>query len=153
MQSFFNNRILAKIVCDVVNLLDKTRKKGKNRKRILCGGVWMDYRDYVEKIRALADETRIQILDIIACEEKNACEILTSFAITQPTLSHHMKILVDAKLVIAMKKGRSYYYQVNQKMIDDICLTTQKFASKIPVTRKAQSRMVLQEPCEDEIFG
>ena len=43
--------------------------------------------------KALADPTRLEIVDMLSCGELCACKILERFQITQPTLSHHMKIL------------------------------------------------------------
>lgn len=49
--------------------------------------------------------------------EKCGCKILDKFNITQPTLSHHMKILVDCGIVNDRKEGKWYYYSLNKKVI------------------------------------
>ena len=53
--------------------------------------------------KALADTNRLMIVDMLSCGEMCACEILEKFNITQPTLSHHMKILCDCGLVSGRK--------------------------------------------------
>lgn len=49
--------------------------------------------------------------------EKCGCKILDKFNITQPTLSHHMKILVDCGIVNDRKEGKRHYYSLNKKVI------------------------------------
>ena len=62
--------------------------------------------------RAIGDENRIQILNILKDGEKNAHNLLTSLQITQPTLSHHMKILCETGLVLGKRVGRWTYYSL-----------------------------------------
>ena len=49
--------------------------------------------------------------------EKCGCKILEAFEITQPTLSHHMKILCDSGLVDAHKEGKWSHYSVNRDVV------------------------------------
>lgn len=70
--------------------------------------------DYNSKIfKALSDSNRLQIIDILSCGEKCACKLLEHFNFTQPTLSHHMKVLIDCGLVRARKEGTWNYYSLN----------------------------------------
>jgi len=71
---------------------------------------------YEEKIglfKALADQSRLEIVDMLSCGELCACMILEKFNITQPTLSHHMKILCDCGIVNKRKEGKWMYYSIN----------------------------------------
>lgn len=71
--------------------------------------------DYNAKIiKALSDANRLKIIDILSCGEKCACDILRFFDFTQPTLSHHMKVLIDCGFVEARKDGAWNYYSINQ---------------------------------------
>ncbi|GAA0068544.1 metalloregulator ArsR/SmtB family transcription factor [Clostridium sardiniense] len=63
--------------------------------------------------KALSDPNRIKIIDILSCGEKCACDILENFNFTQPTLSHHMKVLIECDLVVARKEGTWNYYTLN----------------------------------------
>ncbi|WP_250228668.1 ArsR/SmtB family transcription factor [Anaeropeptidivorans aminofermentans] len=65
--------------------------------------------------KALADTNRLMIVDMLSCGEMCACEILEKFNITQPTLSHHMKILCDCGLVSGRKEGKWTHYSLNEK--------------------------------------
>ncbi len=64
--------------------------------------------------KALSDETRLRILQLLGSSEKElcACDIEEQFSLTQPTISHHMKILRGAGLVSAEKRGAWVYYSV-----------------------------------------
>jgi len=72
----------------------------------------MPYREEVKLFKALADENRLKILEMLRGSEKCACILLEELAITQPTLSHHMKILVDAGLVDYYKEGKWMHYSL-----------------------------------------
>ena len=63
--------------------------------------------------KAFCDENRLTILEMLQSGEKCACVLLERLNITQPTLSHHMKILVDSGIVAARKKGKWTYYSIN----------------------------------------
>lgn len=63
--------------------------------------------------KALSDSNRLQIVDMLSSGEKCACEILECFNFTQPTLSHHMKVLIDCGLVGVRKEGTWSYYSLN----------------------------------------
>lgn len=63
--------------------------------------------------RALGDSNRLQIIQMLAEGEKCGCKLLEKFEITQPTLSHHMKILCECGLVTARREGKWSHYSLN----------------------------------------
>ena len=65
--------------------------------------------------KALADDTRVRIIHILSCGELCACKIQPYFPLSQPTLSHHLTILVDAGLVAARPEGKWVYYSLNEE--------------------------------------
>lgn len=71
------------------------------------------YADFALLFKALADETRLKIIDMLSCGELCACEILKYFNITQPTLSYHMKILTECGIVNAERVGAWMHYSLN----------------------------------------
>ena len=73
----------------------------------------MSYREDVKKIKALADENRLAIMEALQHGEKCGCELLEELQITQPTLSHHMKILADSGLVDYNKDGKWMRYRIS----------------------------------------
>lgn len=79
--------------------------------------------DYNAKvIKALADASRLKIIDILSCGEKCACDILEQFDFTQPTLSHHMKVLAECGLVNCRKEGLWSYYSLNTSNCNKLML-------------------------------
>lgn len=62
--------------------------------------------------KALSDENRLRILQMLRSGEKCACKLLEELNITQPTLSHHMKILCDCGLVRGRRKGKWMHYSM-----------------------------------------
>ena len=77
------------------------------------------YTQHVGLFKALSDPNRLMIVDMLSCGELCACHILIRFKITQPTLSHHMKILCDCGLVKGRKEGKWMYYTLNEEIIQD----------------------------------
>ena len=63
--------------------------------------------------RALSDSNRLQIVQMLSDGEKCACKLLERFEITQPTLSHHMKILCECGLINVRKEGKWSHYSLN----------------------------------------
>ena len=79
--------------------------------------------DYVASaiiFKAMSDETRLKIIDLLSCAELSAYDILEKFDITQPTLSYHMKILAEHSLVNARKDGTWTRYTLNLDLIDSM---------------------------------
>lgn len=72
---------------------------------------------YAQVFKAMGDETRLKIIEMLSCGELCACDILESFEITQPTLSYHMKILTECGLVKCRKEGSWMRYSNNNELI------------------------------------
>lgn len=75
----------------------------------------MGYKEDVKRIKALGDENRLAILELLQEGEKCACVILEELEITQPTLSHHMKILCDSGIVDSYKEGKWMHYSISEE--------------------------------------
>ena len=71
------------------------------------------YINFARVFKAFCDENRLIILEILRSGEKCACVLLEKLEITQPTLSHHMKILVDSGIITARKEGKWMYYSID----------------------------------------
>lgn len=63
--------------------------------------------------KAFCDENRIKILKLLTTGEKCACKLLEEINITQPTMSHHMKILCDSGIVVGRKEGKWTHYSIS----------------------------------------
>jgi len=71
------------------------------------------YENDAKIFKALSDSNRLKILNMLSCGEKCACDILEFFDFTQPTLSHHMKVLIDCGLVKCRKDGVWSHYSLD----------------------------------------
>lgn len=71
------------------------------------------YIEITKVLKALADPKRLRIVDMLSCGELCACRILEEFHITQPTLSHDMKVLIEAGVVNARPEGKWMNYSLN----------------------------------------
>ncbi|MGI6009532.1 MAG: ArsR/SmtB family transcription factor [Methanomethylophilus sp.] len=73
-----------------------------------------------EVFKALSDGNRLKIIEMLAGGETCACRILEEMSITQPTLSHHMKVLQECGLVTVRKEGRWSYYTLSRERLEEI---------------------------------
>ena len=67
--------------------------------------------------KAFCDENRLQILELLRGGEKCACRLLEEMSISQPTLSHHMKILCDSGIVVGRKEEKWMHYRLSPEGI------------------------------------
>lgn len=63
--------------------------------------------------KAMSDTNRLRIIEMLTEGEKCGCNLLEELQVTQPTLSHHMKVLSDCGLVSAYKDGKWQHYSIN----------------------------------------
>lgn len=78
------------------------------------------YLYYVPMMKALSDDTRLTILDLLSCGEMCACHLLEEVKISQSTLSYHMKILLDSGLVKGEKMGAWVRYTLVEDKLADM---------------------------------
>ncbi|HEU5432206.1 MAG TPA: metalloregulator ArsR/SmtB family transcription factor [Thermomicrobiales bacterium] len=74
----------------------------------------------VAAFKALADPTRLDVFRLIAAQEEPicACDVVDRFDVSQPTISHHLKTLRDAGLIVASRRGVWAYYAVDPRARD-----------------------------------
>ncbi len=84
----------------------------------------MDERKTALIFKAFCDENRIRILKMLRSGEMCACKILEELNVTQPTLSHHMKILCDSGIVVGRKDGKWMHYSISVEgvKVASLCL-------------------------------
>ena len=76
------------------------------------------YIDTAKVLKAISDSKRLRIVDMLSCGELCACKILEAFHITQPTLSHDMKVLIEARIVNDRRDGKNIYYSLNKEQLN-----------------------------------
>jgi len=85
----------------------------------------------VDFCKALSDETRQKILEMLQQREMCVSDIVESFNISQPTVSHHLNILKNVGLVESRKEGKLVFYSINQENVDECCgMIVTKFSCK-----------------------
>ena len=71
--------------------------------------------------KALADKTRLRILNLLRAREMCVCEIMIALDLTQPTASHHLRILESVELVEDLRKGKWVFYKIaNHGLVEKI---------------------------------
>lgn len=80
----------------------------------------MSYKELSSILKVLSDPSRLEILDLLSCGELCACDLLEHFQFSQPTLSHHMKSLVENNIVTTRKDGNKHMYKLNHAILDDV---------------------------------
>jgi len=78
------------------------------------------YMDSAALFKTLADPNRLMIVDLLSHGELCACVLLERFQISQPTLSHHLKILCASGIVEGRKDGKWIYYTLNGEMVQNV---------------------------------
>ncbi len=72
--------------------------------------------------KAVCDSNRHTILNVLKKKERaNVSEITKKVGLSQPTVSHHLKILSDAELIVSKKQGKETFYRLDEKFIKHCC--------------------------------
>jgi ArsR family transcriptional regulator len=79
--------------------------------------------DQLQFAKALADETRQEIMAHLCCVWLSVNDVVDKLAgeVKQPTVSHHLKVLEDANLVLVRQEGRQRFYTLNQEYMTVCC--------------------------------
>ena len=101
------------------------------------------YLDTSKVLKAISDPKRLQIIDMLSCGELCACKILEAFQITQPTLSHDMKVLLEAGIVTDRREGKNIYYSLHQERLAAFSHTLQHI-----LTPKVNCVCVQEDHCD-----
>jgi ArsR family transcriptional regulator len=77
---------------------------------------------YTALFRALGDETRLEIVGLLAARGKElcVCELESHFDLSQPTISHHLRILREARIVSAERRGTWVYYALEPSVRQEL---------------------------------
>ena len=74
-----------------------------------------------QRFKALSDPARLRLLSLIAsCGEVCACELVDTVGISQPTVSHHLKVLHDAGLLERQRRGKWVHYKIASGAFDGL---------------------------------
>ncbi len=73
-----------------------------------------------EIFRALSSNIRLKILEYIADESRTVSDIVKRFSLTQPTISHHLKVLKKVGLIVEKRYKKWVYYRLNHELFDNV---------------------------------
>jgi ArsR family transcriptional regulator len=80
------------------------------------------------RLKAVADPTRLRLVSLVLAspgEEACICDLIAPLVVSQPTISHHMKVLVDAGLLTRDKRGRWAYFRAVPEAFESLAQTLQ----------------------------
>lgn len=83
----------------------------------------INYAEYAKIFKVLSDPKRLKILDMLSGGELCACKIQEEFNITQPTLSHDMRLLCESGLVNPRREGKWTHYSLNMEKMNELYKT------------------------------
>ena len=78
-------------------------------------------KEIINVFKAIADESRISIIKLLSEGESCACGLLERLSLSQPTLSHHMKVLCESGIVVSRKEGTWVFYTLAPDFKEKIC--------------------------------
>ncbi len=85
--------------------------------------------------KAISDQNRVKIMELLKNQELNVSEICRHFNMQQPSVSHHLSILKNARIITSEKRGKEVYYRLNSICITSCCGGFQeKFVGNDPLT-------------------
>jgi ArsR family transcriptional regulator len=90
-----------------------------------------DLAQLTRRFRALADETRLRVIDLLRGGERCVCELTDALDLGQSLLSFHLKTLKDAGLVTDRREGRWSYYALNPEAFAQL----EEFVGGLPSTK------------------
>lgn len=94
------------------------------------------YKLFLELSKALSDDTRADIVLLLASGEKCVCEIFNHLKLPQNLVSHHLKILRENKLIINRKNGKWVRYSLNREIIKKL----QEILGEIIAIKESRSK-------------
>jgi ArsR family transcriptional regulator len=89
-----------------------------------------DLHQAAARFRALSDETRLKILDVLAGGERCVCELVSALDVSQPLLSFHLRALKEAGLVADRREGRWIYYELARNALKELEAITASLARR-----------------------
>ncbi|RFB12135.1 ArsR family transcriptional regulator [Bacillus sp. HNG] len=94
------------------------------------------FQQYEKKFKALADQKRLEIMyELCQRGQTCVCDLTETFGISQSKLSYHLKILLDANLIVKQTKGTWSYYDLNENEVngllsEELCCIFRKTGNK-----------------------
>jgi len=102
--------------------------------------------EIISALSVLGEPTRVRILILISeLGRARSIDILPEFSVTQPTLSHHLNLMLENNLLVATPDGRCIYYSVNADMLKAISAFTDTLTAPPVVVTTPQGKAVAEK--------
>lgn len=100
-------------------------------------------------LKALADKTRLRILLLLSRREMAVCELLSELDLSQPAVSHHLKLLKYAGLVKDVREGKWIYYTVDRENYTNHIQELNRLLNNVAenVARGTMPSPIRNQPC------
>lgn len=96
----------------------------------------MTNEEFLNGLKVINDSTRLSIIKMLSKNGKMcACKILEDLDITQGTLSHHMKVMVEAGFVTCERVGKWCHYSLNRSKLNEIVIFISAFAEPCNINK------------------
>lgn len=108
----------------------------------------VDIKEVATLFKALGDETRLKILHLLAGQELCVCEIMDALKMSQSAVSHHLKILKQARLVDDRREAKWIFYSINGSVWEEHWLFLEQLFGSRPPEGKQRSYEEKYTTCE-----
>ena len=88
-------------------------------------------KDIIEFLKVLADQTRLEILDLLYHEKKTSSEIQSALKKSQSTISQHLKVLTNQNLIIFERINNIKYYKIKNREVFKLLVEIKDYVTKI----------------------
>lgn len=96
-------------------------------------------KNLAEIFKAMGDPVRLEMINLLLGKEMCVCDILAAFNLSQPNVSHHLKILKHVGLVNDKREGKWVYYSLNAEVIGLVQEILQEYADKSVVKQRIRT--------------
>ena len=108
----------------------------------------MDDDRLVRVLKALGDAKRFRMVQAIASAGEMTCgQVGELFELSQPTISHHLKLLVDAGVLVFRQDAQHHFISVNRQLLEDISVLPARLSGKSPGRKK---KAAVENPARKE---
>jgi DNA-binding transcriptional ArsR family regulator len=101
--------------------------------------------------RALADETRREILQMLRAGPRTSGELAAAFDSSWPTISRHLAVLREGGLVVAERQGQEIHYELNTSVFEDLVQHLMQWIEPAVTTRRTRVRSLRRAPRQQEV--
>ena len=89
-----------------------------------------DIAQTADLLKAVADKNRLKIINLLSCGKMCVCKITENLELSQPNISHHLRVLKKAGLIKGIKRGKWVDYQLNKEKLEQMQLDLEQIIAE-----------------------